>query len=963
MYRRPCQLGTWVGNIMAAGSGYDAFISYSHRHDAALGPALKGELERFAKPWYQMRALRIFLDTADLAANPALWASIEDGLASSRWFILLASHVAAESVWANREVQWWRDHRSPDRVLVVGTSPGLAWDERAGDWVVDAPVPEALRGAFAAEPLWVDLSDVHADSGKPVIPADRVAAVAAPIRGVPKDTLTGEHLRLHRRAMRLAGSAVVVLAILTALAVAASFFAYGQRNVAIQQRNQAISREVLAQVPSLEGTEPGLARQLAVAAYQLDPTDQAVGTMRAGSSLPGMIAQPSLVSAVAYDQRRPVLAIATASSIALDNPATGAVLHTITAAADLLAFSPDGKLLAAADSAGMVQLWNVANPAHPVALGRTGANGNGAQAIAFAPDGATLGVSYADDTATLWNITKPAHPTVLSYISHASSIAFGPESMVAAGRSYQPGHGVAIALWRLTSDHLNPAGAMRIPAADQYQGVTALAFSPDGKSLVVGMIWGNANAPTGGGAVIADPADPAHPQPVRLQISEPPQQAAYSPDGRTLALRASDAVAGSGDIYLWDVAGPEPVAGTTIPGSSGTTAGMAFSPDSSVLDVGGGERVLLWRVTDPIVPAALATIPADVTTQPDPTVDAVAFSPQRHLLVTGSRDGLTHIWNVADPARPTLVSTIPAEPDSDGPVIFSVAISPDGRFVATGGDEVRLWNVSDPSRPARVWADPNADAYSLVFSPDGQLLASFTDGSPPLLWRVASSVTPVSLPLPHGITFAMPLAFAPAGQVLQGISVSHIWDWNVSRPAHPVVVPGSIAKIAGGGENQQDLDIAAEAESPDGRTLALALDDGSVQLWHLPASGGQPALAGAFPVSGATTMSLAFSPDGRTLATAGSTVDLWDVTDPADVIQLATFPGTLAVLARVAFSPDGRTVAVSSSFDGNAKNVVDLWDADAASLAPQLCRNAGTPVSRAQWRDYFGSVAYNPPCG
>jgi hypothetical protein len=123
---------------MAAVSGYDGFISYSHKHDGAFGPALQTSLERFAKPWYRMRALRIFLDTADLAANPGLWPSIEDGLSSSQWFILLASADAAESEWVNREVQWWTANRSPGRLLVVGTSPGLAWDKRRVDWAADA---------------------------------------------------------------------------------------------------------------------------------------------------------------------------------------------------------------------------------------------------------------------------------------------------------------------------------------------------------------------------------------------------------------------------------------------------------------------------------------------------------------------------------------------------------------------------------------------------------------------------------------------------------------------------------------------------------------------------------------------------------------------------------------------------------------------------------------------------------
>ena len=133
---------------MAAVSSYDGSFPIVTSMTAAFGPALQTNLERFAKPWYRMRALRVFLDTADLSANPGLWASIEDGLSSSQWFILLASADAAESEWVNREVQWWIANRSPGRLLVVGTSPGLAWDEQKRDWANDAPVPPALRGAF-----------------------------------------------------------------------------------------------------------------------------------------------------------------------------------------------------------------------------------------------------------------------------------------------------------------------------------------------------------------------------------------------------------------------------------------------------------------------------------------------------------------------------------------------------------------------------------------------------------------------------------------------------------------------------------------------------------------------------------------------------------------------------------------------------------------------------------------------
>jgi hypothetical protein len=83
---------------MPSAAEYDAFISYSHRLDQ-LGPQLQSGLQRFAKPWYRLRALRVFCDTANLSANPGLWESIEEALSNSRWFLLLTSADAAQSHW------------------------------------------------------------------------------------------------------------------------------------------------------------------------------------------------------------------------------------------------------------------------------------------------------------------------------------------------------------------------------------------------------------------------------------------------------------------------------------------------------------------------------------------------------------------------------------------------------------------------------------------------------------------------------------------------------------------------------------------------------------------------------------------------------------------------------------------------------------------------------------------------
>src|SRR6266508_4513938 len=83
----------------SSAAAYDAFISYSRALDGRLAPALQAALHRFTKPWYRVRALRVFRDDASLAANPGLWPSIEQALASSRFLILLASPEAARSRW------------------------------------------------------------------------------------------------------------------------------------------------------------------------------------------------------------------------------------------------------------------------------------------------------------------------------------------------------------------------------------------------------------------------------------------------------------------------------------------------------------------------------------------------------------------------------------------------------------------------------------------------------------------------------------------------------------------------------------------------------------------------------------------------------------------------------------------------------------------------------------------------
>jgi len=86
---------------------YRAFISYSHAADGKLAPALQSALHRFAKPWYRLRAIRVFRDKTSLSLTPALWPSIEKALSDSEYFILMASPDAAASHWVQQEADYW----------------------------------------------------------------------------------------------------------------------------------------------------------------------------------------------------------------------------------------------------------------------------------------------------------------------------------------------------------------------------------------------------------------------------------------------------------------------------------------------------------------------------------------------------------------------------------------------------------------------------------------------------------------------------------------------------------------------------------------------------------------------------------------------------------------------------------------------------------------------------------------
>jgi WD40 repeat protein/uncharacterized protein YwlG (UPF0340 family) len=215
-----------------------------------------------------------------------------------------------------------------------------------------------------------------------------------------------------------------------------------------------------------------------------------------------------------------------------------------------VAFSPDGHTLASGSYSGTVQLWNVADPAHPRPLGQPLNGGlqplNGGPAgiwsVAFSPHGHTLASGSYSGTVQLWNVADPAHPRPLgqplTYGTGAVfSVAFSPDGhTLASGRSDG-----RIRLWDVADPaHPRPLGQ---PLTGATGAVYSVAFSPHGHTLASGMYDGT--------IMLWNVADPARPRLLGQPLTGATGvvfSVAFRPDGHTLASSSYD-----GAVRLWNL--------------------------------------------------------------------------------------------------------------------------------------------------------------------------------------------------------------------------------------------------------------------------------------------------------------------------------------------------------------------------------------------------------------------------
>jgi WD40 repeat protein len=415
--------------------------------------------------------------------------------------------------------------------------------------------------------------------------------------------------------------------------------------------------------------------------------------------------------------------------------------------------------------------------------------------------------------------------------------------------------------------------------------VTALAYSPDGSTLAAGY--------SGGAIRLWDLT--SHRTISATTWGATPLALAFTSGGKKLEVADADAVG------TWNLASQARI--TTRPFASPAPGGpVAFSPDGNTIATGGADgNVRLWDA------ATQQEIGPPMSSDAQP-VAAVAFSPDGTLVAAGSTDGNVQLWNTAtqQEAGPALVAGT-AEVDA-------LAFSPDGKLLATGGQDgtARLWDVTTGSQVRATMATGDT-VIALTFGTGGTTLATAESDGATELWDVATQTqTGAALTVP-GSAGVNALAFSPAADALAtGNGNSSIQLWNPAgfhQPSAPLPVgPVSPATATAGG--------TPAAFSADGDLLATSDGHGIVRVWDVTAR----RLAGGPLSSYRTVTGLALSPDGKTLAVAGSGVQLWQTATGRRIGTALPVAGQGRYRA-VAFSPDGATLATLGA-DGTAR----IWN-------------------------------------
>ena len=595
------------------------------------------------------------------------------------------------------------------------------------------------------------------------------------------------------------------------------------------------------------------------------------------------------------------------------------------------AFSPDGKVLIT--GAGReVKFWDVGKGE---LLGVPLIQEGFVTGLILSPDGKTLAVGIGVDTVALLDYsTRKQEAVIRRRIGIITSLAFAPDSKSLAVGS----GGRVITYWDLDSARApkpqaapNAGPALKWEAREGFgNAVTALAFSPDGKTLVAGnwdsrvSLW---DVDTGARLTQLG----GHAGQVRA--------VAFSPDGQMIASGGQDET-----VQLWDAR--KKTAGSVL--KTGPILALAFANDGKRLVVGCSDHdSAIWDLT---TRQRMALFKGHA----DP-VTSVAVSADSHWMASGSSDRTVRLWNMETAAQPLQLKSETVGRVQGQPFyreLTSVALSPDGEMLAMGSgaflrDGPMKAPVSSPlpiklqhlrtGQPALALADSGDGVFKLVFSNDGALVAGAGGGRTVRLW---DSGTGKLLAHWSGHSASIrALAFAPGRGLLASAGLDQtIRLWPLPEGKNPVVLGGKTGAISSLAFSPDGTILAAGTRNANEMLGEMVVDRtkrAEIRLWDLASGQIRKNLAGHF----GEVFAVAFSPDGRLLASGGTdaVVRVWEV-DSGN--QFAALRGHTQPVTEVAFTPDGRTL-LSASRDQTIK----LWNLAAGTQVLTLRGDAGAVLA------------------